>query len=200
MELMAMIPGRNCAWDEDCIESYALGTLPEEESAQLEEHLLVCESCQARVAREDAFASGMRHAALRFRLQSSAGKPMRSLFPRLFPVLACAAMVLIVVLTGRYWIHPAGTAPAFAVKLEALRGAEPGSTVPAGRPLSFQADLAGVHAAGPYRLELVDRDGRGIWKGATANATIPGLAPGTYFMRLYSGGGELLREYGLEAR
>ncbi len=202
MEIMAMIPGRNCLWGDDCIERYSMGALPEEEVAELEEHLLVCESCRTRLAREDAFAGGMRRAALRLRQESTEREPGIRLFPKLVPglvpALACAALLLVLALAGLRWIRPPAAAPAFAVKLEALRGAEPGSKAPAGRPLAFQADLSGLPAAGGYRLELVDPDGRGIWKGSTASATLPALRPGIYFMRVYSSGGELLREYGLD--
>jgi hypothetical protein len=175
-----------------------MGTLPEEEVAALEEHLLVCESCRSRLAREDAFGAGMRQAAIRLRQESTARERGIRLFPKLVPALICAAMLLVLALAGLRWIGPAASAPAFAVKLEAIRGAEPGSKAPAGRPLAFQADLSGLPAASGYRLELVDPDGRGIWKGATASGTIPALRPGMYFMRVYSSGGELLREYGLE--
>jgi hypothetical protein len=48
-------------------------------------------------------------------------------------------------------------------------------------------------------LQLVDRDGREVWKGSTATAKIPAIPAGQYFLRVYSTGGELLREYGLEA-
>jgi hypothetical protein len=206
MEIMAMIPGRHCLWDDDRIERYSMGTLPEEEVAELEEHLLVCEACQSRLRQTEAFAGGMRRAALRLIREPPARERGNRLFPKLFPslvpssmvpALTCAAILLGLALAVLIWIRPT-PAPAFAVKLEAMRGAEPGSKAPAGRPLDVQPDLSGLPAERTYRLDLVDRDGRGIWQGATASATIPALRPGMYFMRVYSGGGELLREYGLE--
>jgi hypothetical protein len=204
MEIMAMIPGRHCLWDDDRIERYSMGTLPEEEAAELEEHLLVCEACQSCLRQAEAFAGGMRRAALRVIQEPPAPERGNRLFPKLVPgrvpslvpALACAAILLVLALAGLSWIRP--NPPAFAVKLVAMRGAEPGSKAPAGRPLAFQADLSDLPAASSYRLELVDRDGRGIWQGATASATIPALPPGMYFIRVYSGGSELLREYGLK--
>lgn len=200
MEVMALIPGQKCSWDDKSLEDYSRGNLPPEESAELEQHLLICESCQARLAQEDAFAASMRQAALRLRMPSPAMQRRIGFFPKLVPTLACAAMLLLLVLAGWRFTRPSASSPAFAVRLEAMRGVAPGSQAPAGRPLSFQADLSGLPAASSYRLELVDRVGRGIWKGTTGGATVPALQPGMYFMRVYSGGGELLREYGLEVQ
>lgn len=197
MEIMAPIPEQNCGWDDDRIEQYSMGTLPESEIDELEEHLLVCESCQERLSQEDAFRSGMRSAALRVRRESQG---RIRFFPRLFPALACAAAVLLVALVGFRWIHPSASAPAFAVTLEAMRGSEPGVKAPAGRPLAFRADLSGLPMDGSYRLELVDRDGRKLWNGSSPSATLPPLKPGPYFMRVYSSGGELLRECGLNVQ
>jgi len=45
---------------DDAIELYALGRLPEESVARLEEHLLVCTRCQDALRKEDAFAQGIR--------------------------------------------------------------------------------------------------------------------------------------------
>jgi hypothetical protein len=197
MEVMGLISGRKCSWDDESLEEYSRGILPAEESAELEQHLLICESCQARLAQEDAFAASMRQAALRLGRPSPAMQRRIGFFPKLIPTLACAAGLLLLVLAGWRSIRPTASSPAIVVRLEAMRGVAPGSKAPAGRPLSFQADLSGLPAAISYRLELVDRDGRGIWKGTTAGATVPALQPGMYFMRVYSGG-ELQREYGLE--
>ncbi len=198
MEIMTRIPGRNCAWNDDSIERYSMCTLSEDEAARFEEHLLVCEVCQARLADQDAFGYAMRMAALELRRQPPAVARRARLFPRMAPVLAFAALVLLLAVAGWRWMRPSGAATAVAVQLEALRGAQPGSRAPAGHPLALNADLAGLPAAGSYPLELVDRDGRSLWKGSTASPTAPGLRPGLYFLRVYSNGGELLREYGLE--
>jgi hypothetical protein len=49
---------------DDLLERYAMGALAEPELERVEEHLLVCEACQARLAETDAFVSATR-AALR---------------------------------------------------------------------------------------------------------------------------------------
>src|ERR1035438_2505623 len=45
---------------DDALERYAMGRSPEPELAGLEEHLLVCESCQDRLALEDSIRQGVR--------------------------------------------------------------------------------------------------------------------------------------------
>jgi len=45
------------------MEQYSIGRLAERELAKFEEHLLVCESCQARLAREDALRQSISDAA-----------------------------------------------------------------------------------------------------------------------------------------
>lgn len=46
-------------------ESYAMGMLSEEQSAPLEEHLLVCPACQDVLAEQDEYLEAMRTAARR---------------------------------------------------------------------------------------------------------------------------------------
>jgi Putative zinc-finger len=195
-----MAPGRHCMWKNDSIERYSLGTLPDQDSARLEEHLLVCEACRDHLAKEDAFAYAMRHAALQFCRESLGPDHRAWLFSRLILTLSCASIALLLAVTGWQWVSPHASASAWAVKLEAIRGAAPGTQAPAGHPLALQADLTGLPAASSYRMELVDRDGREIWKGSTANATVDRLRPGMYFLRVYSTAGDLLREYGLEIK
>ena len=54
---------------------------------------------------------------------------------------------------------------------------------------------------GPYRLELVNERGRITWQGdyqpERATVAVPAQAAGAHFLRVYSAGGPLLREYGL---
>ena len=50
--------------DDDALESYVLGKLNKEQSAVLEEDLLICEACQENLERTDAFIDALRKAAL----------------------------------------------------------------------------------------------------------------------------------------
>jgi anti-sigma factor RsiW len=52
---------------EEILESYAMGAIPVDGTAVIEEHLLICPACCDRLAELDAFVSGMRGAALLLR-------------------------------------------------------------------------------------------------------------------------------------
>ncbi|HWE50295.1 MAG TPA: hypothetical protein VG273_10920, partial [Bryobacteraceae bacterium] len=47
---------------DDELENYALGRLPEPDSSDLEDHLMLCESCRTRLDYIENFALGMRRA------------------------------------------------------------------------------------------------------------------------------------------
>ena len=51
----------------DDLELYAMERLPESDTAPVEEHLLVCEECQARLAGVDVYVRAMRAAGWGFR-------------------------------------------------------------------------------------------------------------------------------------
>ena len=53
------------AWhaDEDQLERYSMQTMKARESAEFEEHLLVCERCQDRFMEIDAYVESMRRVA-----------------------------------------------------------------------------------------------------------------------------------------
>jgi hypothetical protein len=193
----------NCRIDEEEIERYSMGAMPEGAIAPFEEHLLICESCQLRLAQADIYVSAMRQASARLR----AGPDKRGLawlrLPRLVPALA--GMAVVVVAAGLWLGRPdMGEARPFAVDLEATRGAAIEAKAPAGRWLLLRLDLANLPASSRYRLEMVDRFGGRIWQatvpaqGSKAGFKVPGTQPGIYFVRVYGPPGELLREFGFE--
>ena len=196
-----MALGLNRHIREDDIERYSMGTIPEEEAAPIEEHLLVCDSCRERVTASDACIGLIRAAGM---AQRSVPEPPPRRWglpwglPRLVPVLAGLAMAAILVVVGLNWLRPGQPVPAFAVKLAAARGAGAESQAPAGKPLALDPDLTGLPVAPSYKLEMVDSAGKPVWKGATPGASAPPVPAGLYFVRVYSAAGELLREYGLE--
>jgi hypothetical protein len=81
---------------------------------------------------------------------------------------------------------------------------EIGASAPAGRPLALTPDLTGLTADSAYRLEIVDEKGARTWQGqfvpAQHAAAVPAQGAGPHFVRIYSSGGELLREYGLDVK
>ena len=191
--------------NEEEIERYSMGAMPEGATAPFEEHLLICQPCQLRLAQTDVYVSAMRQASARLRTEPlKRGLPWLR-FPRLVPALAGLAVA--VVAAGLWIGRPdLGQAHPFAVDLEATRGAAIEAKAPAGRWLLLRLDLSNLPAYSWYRLEMVDRFGKRVWQasvpaqGAKAGFKVPGTPPGIYFVRLYRPPGELLREYGFEVQ
>ncbi|MBZ5620902.1 MAG: hypothetical protein LAQ69_19555 [Acidobacteriia bacterium] len=183
--------------DEDEIERYSLGTTADEDFARLDEHLLICESCQDRVTESDRYVSTMQRAGAQLRGRGSKQS-------RMVPIFALAATVLFLVVFGLRFTNRSTVAPAFALNLVATRGNGIEAKAPGGRPLTLQLDLAGLPPESSFGLEMVDRFGRQVWQGTVvshdskAAASVPQRAGGIYFVRVYAPSGALLREYGLE--
>ena len=181
---------------DDDVEQYSMGLLPEEKLPQLEEHLLICAACRDRVEEHDSYLKAIRGAAVAAR---AAGEPQRLWIMR--PVwLAAAASVLfasvLLVRTGSHSVEPQ------AVRLEAMRGI--GIKASADTPLVLQPDLKSLPPYASYRLEVVNEvGGRVFGANITAGkpqATMPGVPKGMYFVRLYAPSGDVLREYGVDTR
>src|SRR5664279_2817928 len=85
----------DCHIDEENIERYSMGAMPEDAIAHFEEHLLICESCQHRLAQTDVYVSAMRQASARLRTEPvKRGFPWLG-FPRLVPALAGLAVAIV---------------------------------------------------------------------------------------------------------
>lgn len=203
---------------EDALEEYALGLLAEEDAAELEEHLLVCASCQDRLRETDEFIAAMREATRRWqqapppRWRLAWGRVQRWFeIPAVPWAAAAAAVIVLVLLVPRLLLEPRerGMQP-LTVLLRATRAFEPGmfAQAPAGRPLELAWDPAGLGGDECCRLEVVDAQGRTLVETRVrqqtegAHARVEGLQPGTYWVRLYGlkPGGLLLREFGLNVR
>jgi hypothetical protein len=185
---------------EEAIESYSRNSLPEEEVARLEEHLLVCEFCRDRISQADAYVSAIRAAARR--LPAEVPRPRRRILKFAAAMAAAMSLVLVAwvgVRTGRV----SAPLPAMAVDLAANRGAIE-AHAPAGRPLLLRLDLEGLpDHGGAFPVEIVNAAGGKVWRGrapagSPAHVSVAGLVAGIYFVRVSTGSGELLREYGLE--
>ncbi len=100
---------------------------------------------------------------------------------------------------------PVATAPVATVKLIALRGGdEDAARAPSGRPLDLVLNRTDLTADLAYRAEVVDASGNRVWIGnvriADQSLSIQvgrPLRAGTYWVRLYTSDGQLLREFGL---
>jgi hypothetical protein len=203
-----MRPGDNRHLDDDELEQYSMGDLPESEADAFEEHLLVCEPCRLRLDETDAYTASMRSAAAEFRSRHglAQSKPQRPRLGALRLITAGAALAMLVVVIG-WWSGSSDMAgPPFAISLEATRGVAGSAWAPADTWLLVRLDLTGLLEFPSYRLQMVDASGGAVWQGtATAHdakveSRIPQTKAGTYFIRVYSPAGELLREFGVTIR
>ncbi len=202
--------------EEDVLEAYSLGRIADDEAAALEEHLLICRSCQERLDWTDDFVRAFRM-AVRSVPQAPKTEAPRSRFGALWsgawfrpaPMAAGLALAAMAVITLAP--RPPELAQAADVRLAALRG--PGGlagpvVVPAYRTLRLELDAKALPGAS-YRIELADARGRQVWQSSApaavelgnVRATVPRPIPaGLYWVRLYDPAtGALAREYGLRA-
>ena len=201
---------------EEVLESYVMGKLSEEETAPLEEHLLICPACQNRLEETEQFVHAVRAAAVELRQEPpsfwhrirnpfvpTAGFPWKPAFLSAVGAVAVAALVMVVWLPRS--VVP-GEAP-YQVRLEAVRGLDDAAIAhsPASRPLILSLSLAELPSFSTYSVQIVDSSGTAVWDSGPQ----PGkerldvrvntaLAKGRYWVRLRGGpGAEQLREYGL---
>src|SRR5690242_9702612 len=103
---------------DDDLELYSLGRLDEPELGKVEEHLLICAECQARLERQDEFTNAARSALEHLQVESAAVSVGSRWGWRTFTLagaLAVAAAVLVM-----FALHPR---QAQDVQLIAHRGA-----------------------------------------------------------------------------
>lgn len=185
---------------EEVIEAYALKRLPQDQLAQIETHLLACETCQDILADLDVFISSMK--AVAPEVAPVRILPQRGVrFPRWQTALAAAAVVV----TAVYLQWDSGARPVpVTVPLSSERGIET-ATAPAGPPLVLGLSSTQIDGRAGFRIEIVTADGSPAWKGAVASSAEgnpqvrleEGLSRGTYWVRLYGPDDRLLQEYGL---
>jgi hypothetical protein len=181
---------------EDDFESYAFHRLSDTETANIEEHLLICELCQSKFAQTDEYIRLMKAATSEYVTEHGGRLPFLPRDHGLRRNAIAAAILLLGCLTTLVsWRAPLGEPK--TVVLNAYRGTA--SEAPAGRPLDLVIDLKDVRPAAGYRVEIVDATGQRIWSGGTPVRITKGLLPGVYWVRLATDTGELLREFGLTA-
>jgi len=193
---------------DEALEEYSSAVLADPLLSEFEEHLLICELCQDRLAFEDDFRQGMRDAStvLQERRPVSPGWAA----PKPAWVFAMAALFLILLGIGWQGLRHAATGrqmSAAIVLLQATRGPGDAATVAADRPAILVLDLIDLQQSPDYNVEIVDAAGRPVFRSSLIaeknrlQAPLPkGLAAGAYFVRVYSLKGELLREYSLIVR
>jgi hypothetical protein len=187
---------------EDVLERYAMGKLPDAAVPNVEEHLLLCVTCQERLSEADEFVAVFRTAATHVMAHPTRWWRRIPSVPGLAWAGAAAVAVLFVALGGIS--HRTNGAPATVV-MHAMRGPESTARVPAGR--SAVLVFPGVAAeAGRYDVQIVNPDGDTVAQAdaqivdGRTTLTADRLARGRYWVRLYrKHGRELIAEYGLRA-
>ena len=190
--------------DDETLDQYALGSLPENQLAEVEEHLLTCESCQSRLGESDEFIGLFRVAATHPEARS---QPFwRVLFsPRvLVPATGAAVLSAGLVLVAVEQRKSPG--PPATVLMQAFRGPDSPTAIPARKPAVLVFDLTPAGPAGDYQAEVVNLVGKRILTAALElrdsklGLTVQKLDPGSYWVRIYrKSHGELIAEYGLRA-
>jgi len=195
-----MAPDRNRHIDAEEIEQYTMGDVPEEECARVEEHLLICEACRERATASDIYVHAMRDAARQLRSEPLVERQTGWWRLRLVPALLAAGLLAFVVWQAGRDVDRQPRV--FGVSLAALRGSNSPTLAPSGTPLDLRLDLNALPAFDSYGVEVVDQVGNRVWQGVIAASgaacRIAALPAGTYFVRVSSPAGELLREYALE--
>jgi hypothetical protein len=182
-----------------------MGSLPESDVNEVEDHLLVCAPCQDLLEETEKYMATMKIATAQA-LSSPQRQPfwanwLRFVFEIPRPALAAAACAVFafILLVPR---NP----QAATVDLESLRGPESAVQAPANAQLTLRLSLAGMGAVtGPFEVQVADASGSIVGRssaeldGARALARVEALRPGVYWVRLYEKG-ELVREFGLNVR
>ncbi len=193
---------------EEILEEYVFHRLPEALAARVEEHLLICPDCQDAVAETDRFVSALKAAAPVERpVQPGWGKVLE--LPRLTITRTSLVPVLALVILAALTLWRPAQAPLepVPVSLSSLRGADPLSPAPAGKPLQFNFKAPDLLSRAEYEVEVVDAAGGPVWEGAAKEAggklvatMSKPLRKGVYWVRLCGADSEVLREFGLSAK
>jgi hypothetical protein len=187
-----------CEMDSEMLERFSMGKASVEETEEFEEHLLLCDACRMRFEESDSYVAAIRSASAQLERERADMRAWWTL-PRLVPVLAGVALLMAAIVTVAQ--SPPNVSPSMATVLTATRSSAAGATARAGRAMRLTVDVSGLSSPSAYRLELVNERGRITWQGAydpgDGPVAVPAQAGGPYFLRVYSAGGTLLREYGL---
>jgi hypothetical protein len=185
------------------IEKYAMRTLESSKFDACEDHLLACVPCQERVTEMDAYLRAFRTVAPRLRQQPASDHDWRwSLWRR--PAFALAASILLAI---PFWMalerRNAQPVPVLLIAHRGIGTAQDPHVAP-GKSLILKIDLTELQVAPAYGVEIVSTVGDPVWSsrvepvGGALNILVSEpLARGMYYVRLYSGAHELLREFGL---
>lgn len=209
-ENSAGLPPSPCPADDE-LELYAMGRLAAGPEAALDEHLLVCQACQDRLAGTDLDVAAVKLAIGQLeRRRGWSGRLQHTLqnfrhSRRTWLMLPAAAVLLLAVFSPMV----RGPAPAMAnLELLATRDAGTPTAVeaPEDASLNLTLNTAGLPNASSWLVQIADSNGAVVRQvtGTTVNSRVvvqvsPGLDTGVYWVRLASADSpeKLLREYAL---
>jgi hypothetical protein len=188
--------------EDDQLDRYAMGVLPTEAAAEIEEHLLACAACRERLRQSDEFT-------LLFREAATLPEARRRLWTASWTWRAAAGAAAAATMVAVLFVATRRDGPALApaiVTLEALRGPEAPAEIQAGRPAILVFDID-APARGSYEARIFDRNGGEVLQPRTEvregrlSVSVESLPAGSYWVRVYrTGNGDPITEYGLRAR
>jgi len=182
---------------EQILEEYAFNRLTEEQTASVEEHLLLCEPCQAALAEIDEYRAVMKAAT------AAIPKPGRN--ERFKPFwsglwssptrlrLVWATVGAVAGMLALAYVSLPSAAPVATISFRGDRDINNAIHAPASRPLDLQMpDLTSADISS-YRIEIANLSGKRVWEGPPSlkdgimQVSLPkGLPKGLYWFRLYS--------------
>lgn len=198
---------------EERLEAYAMNRVGAGEAATIEEHLLICTTCQDELDAVEQYVRAMQGAAKRVRQEQprtpeTAGAWARLLnwfnAPARLGALASAgvAILALIAFMGPR-LREQRPGPPIDVDLQAVRG-QSSQLAPTGHAIHLHLDARGVSETRPLPIEIVDEvgsrvwNGTGFWSGTTILTAVDrSFKPGTYFVRLLKDGPDPIREYQL---
>jgi hypothetical protein len=192
--------------DDEMLDQYATSRLGEERLAEVEEHLLICSTCQARLSELDDFLASFRLAAPQVAARDARlWQKVWSFRPVYWaaPVTAAAALLFGVGL----WETRKPLAEPAVVMMQSFRGPADVPRIVAGKPALLTFDLTVPSQPANYQIEMVDADGNPVLKtvvqaeGRRFVVPVKKLSRGSYWIRVYRNEGEreLIEECGLRA-
>ena len=201
---------------EEQIEQYAMGKLSLNCCDALEEHLLICESCQLSLEEIDTYLTHVKVASARMlvaqerpsrwdTIRGGVFQWMSKPLPA-FAGLACVAVGVVFVLTLP---RPAMQVPQ-KVTLESSRGGQLElPLVQAGRAIQFSLDATGLPESPSYLVNIVDESGKLVYETTAIrsqdqqNVVVradSGLPVGKFLVRILDSKLQPLREYAVSIK
>ncbi len=193
---------------EETIENYTMGRLAESDLALVEEHLLLCDSCQDQVQKMDDFVKAVRGAAKLAKDDPPTAWDRFRGYLTFHPGSVWAGVSALAAAVVIFTFLPPGSSTPQNLALSTVRGSDGSAPhAKANTPINLQLDVSEVAASPLYTIELVDSSGGIIGnytnepKASKLNVAVAQKLPsGQYWIRLYGDSlkTDLLREYGLK--